>query len=340
MKRTQVSKRGFTLIELLVVIAIIAILVALLLPAVQQAREAARRSQCKNNLKQLGLAFANYHDVHNAFPMGNHGRSGWGMSFYPALLPFLDQVALYEAFDFDGLPNDYGYTDQCNNLAAKGVSRTLIPALLCPSSPLPQRVSSTCAQSMAASYVGISGAAPDTGLSATAVKQIGSANHNRCCGGGNAGNGIKSRGGMLVGPPSGSAGKAVTLREVTDGTSNVLIIGESSDWAFTGAGGVGGNPAHVDPSWPHGWMMGSYHDANRRREFNLTTVRYPIGTRDYNLAGVKDNHGANNPMLSAHTGGINALLVDGSVQFLSDNLDIITLKRLCTRDDGGELGDF
>src|SRR5690606_37035845 len=88
---------GFTLIELLVVIAIIAILVALLLPAVQQAREAARRSSCKNNLKQLGLAIHNYHDVHNSFPIGaryniTHAGSSWRF----ALLPFLEQGALFD----------------------------------------------------------------------------------------------------------------------------------------------------------------------------------------------------------------------------------------------------
>ena len=101
-------RRGFTLIELLVVIAIIAILVALLLPAVQQAREAARRSSCKNNLKQIGLALHNYHDTHRVFPPGQiRGRNpstgvecGNGFSWGAMLLPFLEESAVYDGLDF------------------------------------------------------------------------------------------------------------------------------------------------------------------------------------------------------------------------------------------------
>jgi prepilin-type N-terminal cleavage/methylation domain-containing protein len=101
MQESVVSRnrnRAFTLIELLVVIAIIAVLIALLLPAVQQARESARRTQCKNNMKQLGLAIHNYHDNNNFFPIGE--QSGWGrMNWRMSLMPFLDQATLYTRVD-------------------------------------------------------------------------------------------------------------------------------------------------------------------------------------------------------------------------------------------------
>jgi prepilin-type N-terminal cleavage/methylation domain-containing protein len=121
-------RRGFTLIELLVVIAIIAILIALLLPAVQQAREAARRTQCKNNLKQIGLALHNYHDAHDCFPFGWGGtRPATGSPGYSAisqLLPFFDQAPLYNTINFS-LP----LTDPANDVPR----RQELPILRCPS---------------------------------------------------------------------------------------------------------------------------------------------------------------------------------------------------------------
>src|SRR5579871_413068 len=91
---------GFTLIEVLVVIAILAILLALLLPAVQQAREAARRLQCTNNLKQIGLAIHGYHDSNQTFPIGaNMTKGGWGISFWVGLLPYLEQSEIYDQWD-------------------------------------------------------------------------------------------------------------------------------------------------------------------------------------------------------------------------------------------------
>ena len=101
---TRRSLRGFTLIELLVVIAIIAILIALLLPAVQQAREAARRSQCKNNLHQLGIALHNYADAHRCFPMNRTGRTYYNWSGLAMLAPFIEEANLYNSLDFNQAP--------------------------------------------------------------------------------------------------------------------------------------------------------------------------------------------------------------------------------------------
>src|SRR6056297_1010615 len=135
---THRRQRGFTLIELLVVIAIIAVLVALLLPAVQQAREAARRSACKNNLKQWGLAFHNYHDTYNTLPIGGNGQMpGWGVSFYPGLLPFVDQAPLYNQLIFAGTHAGWtggggGTGQNVNGPAVRGV---VMEVMLCPSSP-------------------------------------------------------------------------------------------------------------------------------------------------------------------------------------------------------------
>jgi prepilin-type N-terminal cleavage/methylation domain-containing protein/prepilin-type processing-associated H-X9-DG protein len=125
------ARRAFTLIELLVVIAIIAVLVALLLPAVQQAREAARRTTCRNNLKQYGLALHNYHDAHLVFPIGNVGNRFW--TFQSMLLPNLDQTALYERCN-------YNYPGTCFNAnVAGGPAKTAagrsLPIFGCPSDP-------------------------------------------------------------------------------------------------------------------------------------------------------------------------------------------------------------
>jgi prepilin-type N-terminal cleavage/methylation domain-containing protein len=124
---------AFTLVELLVVIAIIGILIALLLPAVQAAREAARRSQCTNNLKQIGLALQNYHDQNQTFPFGVRAQ-GWGPSFYVGLLPYMEQTALYQKYDMIGSNNGYLAGNSYLNSV---VANVRLPALKCPSSPLP-----------------------------------------------------------------------------------------------------------------------------------------------------------------------------------------------------------
>lgn len=141
MKSLRESRKGFTLIELLVVIAIIAILIALLLPAVQQAREAARRSTCKNNLKQLGLAFQNYHDTHRTFPpcyvdqLTSSAHTGNNLGWGAFLLPFMDQAPLYQKISGSGAMDVFWdtITDMTDNNT--GYARVIIPAFNCPSDP-------------------------------------------------------------------------------------------------------------------------------------------------------------------------------------------------------------
>src|SRR5947207_281778 len=131
----SLRRLGFTLIELLVVIAIIAVLVALLLPAVQQAREAARRSQCKNNLKQIGLALHNYLDAYTKFPIGsaNTQPGGWGSPLWVAILPYIDEAPRYNKWDFNTAQT--GWIDGNANNGAL-VNGKKMGKWFCPSSPL------------------------------------------------------------------------------------------------------------------------------------------------------------------------------------------------------------
>ncbi|MBT6154286.1 MAG: DUF1559 domain-containing protein [Planctomycetaceae bacterium] len=142
-------RRAFTLIELLVVIAIIAILVALLLPAVQQAREAARRMRCKNNLKQIGIALHNYHDVHSTLPpgfisatgyIGATNRNQWAWGAF--LLPYLDGQPLYQSIDFNRLMTDE--TPSANGVSNLAAAGSVQPWSLCPSDVGPELIDRRC----------------------------------------------------------------------------------------------------------------------------------------------------------------------------------------------------
>ncbi|MCA9089903.1 MAG: DUF1559 domain-containing protein [Planctomycetaceae bacterium] len=336
------SRRGFTLIELLVVIAIIAILIALLLPAVQQAREAARRTQCKNNLKQLGLALSNYHDTFTRFPFGVRSQSGTGPSWMVGILPYVDQQALYNQFDMNapqngeaGLP---ATTPPASPRTGQLLNGIITSVYRCPSSPLPEQETLGTYSLQRTSYVGIAGATDHNGFPAT--KQA------ACCiTDGNSGQ-ISATGVLF---PNGVA----QMRDLSDGSSNTMTIGEASDYALDASGAK----KRVDGSNGAAWFSGtstigippSYSSAVTGPgfpplpfalpAFNITTIRYAPNC-SYTNAGVHQARGANNPLTSAHTGGVQVALADGAVRFISDNLDIEIIKRLATRDDGQVVGEF
>ena len=324
--RGSEKRHGFTLVELLVVIAIIGILIALLLPAVQAAREAARRSQCSNNLKQIGLAAHNYHDTHKTFPpssvMTGHGPTAWVL-----LLPFAEQSAVADNLDFRYSAFWFGQTGGGPNGALMNGVRP--PYMICPSSPLPNSVikpSGGSFEILQGSYVLLSGADDHR-----------STDHN-------AQRGYYSGGGMFL-PNTG-----VTFAQVTDGTSNTMMVAEQSDWGVTSSGAMvdirsTSNEGH--------WMGNSYPTfppngngsltsttANNHRCFNVTTVRHRINYRLQDAATGNYAQYCNTSLQSAHPGGIQVVLADGSVRFVTETLQMQILRDLANRDDGHPLGEY
>ena len=323
----RVRRAGFTLIELLVVIAIIAVLVALLLPAVQQAREAARRSQCRNNLKQMGLAIHNYEETSStlpasALPSRGPGTWAWGHAWAAALMGYTEQNTVREGFDFHGINSVHTgliYTG-FNVDNGRLLSGLRMSWMFCPSSPVPvtgltgQTIPAAGVQSL--TYTAITGASNHS----TMVNYDGNTNIN-------AATGRQSLGGALL------PFRCIRFRDITDGSSNTILIGEQSDYC------VRANGTLVDcrSDHNHGFTMGvAFTDT---RYFNSTTVRYGVNERSYSQTGVIF-YGANNPIQSAHEGGAHVLLSDGSVRYLGQSLNLQTLYDLCNRDDGNVLGEY
>jgi len=310
------ARRGFTLVELLVVIAIIGVLVALLLPAVQQAREAARRIQCVNNMKQLGLALHNYHDTFGSFPKIPHWWNGSqagnfstapysGFGWRVMLLPFIEQGPMYDQVNWN-LP----HTDNSGVNSNFAVVQSPMSAYVCPSDPTgnvskigPQYLWSNwclphggCPQNVpvgVTTYRGYVGAQYDAPLASVSYP---AAMFDR------------------------RRGSALKMRDVVDGTSNVIAIGEItpefnawSAWAI----------------WQNDMISGN-------------TPNYPlrffgnIGSRTATQHGWTDGMHAG----SFHPGGINTLSVDGSVRFTPETINLSVYQGLVHPQDGQPIGGF
>jgi prepilin-type N-terminal cleavage/methylation domain-containing protein/prepilin-type processing-associated H-X9-DG protein len=323
---------GFTLIELLVVIAIIAILIALLLPAVQQAREAARRTQCRNHMKQLGLALHNYHDNHNKLPLGSapgpgvSGTYGTGNWRY-RILPMLDQVAMYNV----PLHRSWRGTETGTKVVTPWTD-FIVPGYHCPSNPGKRTVTSSqcasdgCYESESHDYVGISGGHPDPAGRALSAS-IGFANTTY---------GPLYRTGLLVG------GEAFHFRDCTDGTSNTMLVAEQT-------GRDRPSNSLVKSEYMSGWCGGH---ANIYSVGALYTVgeTFPIRVGIVSVASSPNppaaplygtvSYSSLIPLSSYHDGGVHVLLADGSVRFLSNSADGLVCRQVAVKDDGMALGEW
>jgi len=297
---TSGNRSGFTLIELLVVIAIIAVLIALLLPAVQQAREAARRSQCKNNLKQLGLALHNYHGTHNTFPPGSMSVGNL-FGAQVMLLPFLDQAPLYNQMNFRV---NYNATQ---NLFALQIR---VPGYYCPSFGNEMGTGSTTGTPCyALHYYGVMGAkgtAPG-GATYTIVGTTTGAH------GGFATNGMLYQ------------NSSTRFRDLTDGSSNTLIVGEIS-WDPTKI--PGGYSNHH-----RGWIQGSGGTSGGNASYSAKNIGSKIHSQGYGGTGYFNDisFGSN------HTGGCHFVLGDGHVRFVSENINFATYLAAASRANGESL---
>lgn len=333
-QKPEEVRQGFTLIELLVVIAIIGILLALLMPAVQQAREAARRTQCKNNLKQLSLAVLSFHDTHDAFPPsrlvnidqatggGTYG-SVWGLdepSWLIHILPYLEQAAFYNQWDRFAPYNDH---DQ-------SVRDRALSVFLCPSK---QSAPDAVAQESTSTFVSFCGCTVkgDT-IPSGAVSNYAANMGDNSPGatgadtdfywGGN-GNGVivsARRKVDAADQPMDDWEDKIRIASITDGTSNTFMIGEM----------------HI----PQGELLASPYNGPAYHGRNYTNFAR-VGGPGIPLAhDTEDQRAVFYSFGSSHAGIVQFALADGSVRGVSTSLSTRILARLCNREDGETVGDF
>jgi prepilin-type N-terminal cleavage/methylation domain-containing protein len=328
LSKTKSHKYGFTLIELLVVIAIIAILVALLLPAVQQAREAARRSTCKNNLKQIGIALHNYHDTHNTFPMGVERKDNTGACGATAannwysnrtlwrvfLLPYMEQDSLFNQVDF----NRGG---QCGADTGSGgtqntiVQKTRIPGYKCPSDPGNELTT------------GNSNFAPSNYVATIANYT------NHLAGGSNFKNDGKS---VLF------LNSNVRMRDIVDGTTNTMILSEI----------VVGNPMpSTEPTADSANMTLCNNQTSVINKYTGISWFYEVALSSWAFTTLLSPNSSEidcyayseygrNAARSMHRGGVQILNGDGAVRFVSDSINLTTWQNLATKSDGKVLSAY
>lgn len=331
--------RGFTLVELLVVIAIIGILIALLLPAVQAAREAARRSSCSNNLKQLGLALHNYHDTAKSFPYGTNAYidPGWRNQFPKGsqlvkLLPFFEQSTIYDQLDFaGGPPGTVGcIANQIANLgyghrswSTGSILQKDLPGLRCPSDDydnVPTVSLSNYGPSMGNQNMPDGGRCPGLNGNDFGTGGAGHGNSGAACNGFSI-SGVFSR--FCWG---------AAFRDITDGTSNVIAIGEI-------------RPLCGDHMQFHPWSHYNAIWTATVAPINWPTCRLENGGKDDTTGGAEDcNHfrtwNMSMGFKSRHPGGAQFVFADGSGHFISETIDYMTYQRLGDRRDNQPVGPY
>jgi prepilin-type processing-associated H-X9-DG protein len=340
-----------------VLLVIGAFLAALLFPAVQAAREAARRIQCGNNVKQLCLGLQNYHDTFLYLPYGARNRTTppdfdqlfWGSSWFYSLIPFCEATRYYgkmEKAEQASPENDF-----VSSAIRQEVTGRKIKYMLCPSSPLPEMQSLNGIELVVPSYAGIMGSAKDLGKDNHGiVERVAPGPY----GGWAAGNGM-----LLI-------NECVTVEACVDGAANTLVLGEVSDWYYNDAG-ARRNPALSvgdagdGPSNAAGWIAGTNLDLVRgkplydffihkgmpaitaNRVCNLVAIEYSVGSNNRHGARDKDPNwgtggigrcGFNNPLVAAHPAGAMVGYLDGHVMLLTKQTSIEIIQKLSCRDEG------